>query len=60
MAKAPTPAELFAKMTPAMRLMAADGLAISHRFKPEPALKHGKPHYKGHTVEQVSHYKAKA
>jgi hypothetical protein len=60
MAKVPSPAELFAKMTPEQRRRAADALAISHRFKAEPAFKHGKPHYEGRTVEQVSHYKPKA
>jgi hypothetical protein len=60
MASVPSPTELLAKMTPEQRRRAADALAISHRFKPEPRLKHGKPHYEGRTVEQVSHYKAKA
>jgi hypothetical protein len=47
-------------MTPDQRRRAADALAISHRFKAEPRFKHGKPHYEGRTVEQISHYKAKA
>jgi hypothetical protein len=60
MASTSTPAELLAKMTPEQRRRAADALAISHRFKAEPRLKHGKPHYEGRTVEQVSHYKPKS
>jgi hypothetical protein len=60
MLQTPSPAELLAKMTPDQRRRAADALAISHRFKPEPRLKQGKPHYAGRTVEQVSHYKSKA
>ena len=55
----PSAAELFAKMTPGQRRRAADGLAISSRFKPEPRLKQGKPHYEGRTVEQLAHYKRK-
>jgi hypothetical protein len=56
----PTPAKLWEKLSPAMRRAAADGLAIAHRFKPEPRLKHGKPHYEGRTVEQLAHYQGKA
>jgi hypothetical protein len=59
MAKVLSPAELFAQMTPEQRRRAADALAIAHRFKPEPSLKHGRPHYVGRTVEQVAHYKTK-
>ncbi len=38
----------------------ADGLAIMHRFKPEPSLKHGRPHYaSATTVAAVAHAKQK-
>lgn len=59
MAQTPSPAELLAMMTPAQRRRAADALAISHRFKAEPRLKHDQPHYQGRTVEQIGHYKAR-
>jgi hypothetical protein len=55
----PSAAELFSKMTPDQRRRAADGLAISSRFKPEPRLKHGQPSYEGRTVEQLAHDKRK-
>jgi len=59
MASGLSPAELLAKMTPEQRRRAADALAISDRFKAEPCLKQGKPHYAGRTVEQIAHYKKK-
>jgi hypothetical protein len=52
--------EILAGMSEEHRRMVADGLAIMHRFSPEPALKYGKPQYKNaSTVEAIAHAKAK-
>jgi hypothetical protein len=52
--------EILANMTEEHRRMVADGIAIMHRFSPEPALKYGKPQYKNtFTVEAIAHAKAR-
>jgi hypothetical protein len=53
-------AEILAGMSEEHRQMVADGIAIMHRFSPEPAFKHGKPQYKNAlTVESIAHAKSK-
>jgi hypothetical protein len=51
--------EILAGMSEEHRQMVADGLAIMHRFSPEPSLKYGRPQYKNaFTVEAIAHAKA--
>jgi hypothetical protein len=52
--------EILDGMTEEHRQMVAEGIAIMHRFSPEPAFKHGRPQYKNaFTVESIAHAKAK-
>jgi hypothetical protein len=46
-------------MTEEQRRIVAEGIATMHRFAAAPSFKHGKPQYKGRTVEAIAHVKAK-
>jgi hypothetical protein len=46
-------------MSEEQRRIIAEGIASMHRFAAAPSFKHGKPQYKGRTVEAVAHAKTK-
>ena len=52
-------ADILGGMSEEHRRMVAEGMATMHRFAAEPSFKHGKPQYKGRTVEAVAHAKTK-
>jgi len=46
-------------MTEEQRRIVAEGIATMHRFAAAPSFKHGRPQYKGNTVQAVAHAKSK-